>query len=259
MRRALIAAALLLAALASANAQQVVLRPAGPPALYHPAGRAIDILGITPGMPPDAVRAILAKQYGDVRAIQENLGLEYRGVAVATQNYITQMTAQKGNDQIQVWFATPTTGNGVVEVTRQLTYLKPAEQPLLAQVRQELTDKYGPPAFAGPAVGTGEIELMGWAYKGDKPADCAHSSCRADLADGLTVADMGAYQKAIKSGHELTIIGMLLAGIGTPNRTSSVVTTVSDAATKFRTLDLAIKQMQAGAVEPRKPAAKPAR
>ena len=68
---------------------------------------------------------------------------------------------------------------------------------------------------------------------------------------------MAAYQKAVKSGHELTIIGMLLAGIGDPSRASSVVVTVSDAATKLRTLDLAVKQMQDGAVPPHKPATPP--
>jgi hypothetical protein len=257
MRRTLIAAALIAGLAASpARAEQVMLKQVSQPAAYHPAGHNIDVLGITPGMSPDAVHAILEKQYGAVNTIQENMGLEYRGVAVSTQNYITRMTAQKGSDDIVVWFATPTTGNGVVEVTRQTTYLTTAASPLLSQVRKDLSDQYGAPAFSGPAVGTGEIELMAWSYKGDQPGTCEASSCRADFNDGLTVADMSNYQRAVRRGHDLTIIGMLLAGIDDPNRASSVVTTVSDAATKLHTLDAAIKQMQDGATEKPKPAAK---
>lgn len=252
---ALLASSLLASA---ARADQVILKPVGPPATYHPAGRAIDVLGITPGMTPDAVRAILEKQYGAVDTIQENLGLEYRGVGVATQNYITRMTARKGGDDVTVWFATPTTGNAVVEVTRQMTYTAPADAPLLTQVRKDLTDHYGEPGFAGPAVGTGEIQLMAWSYKGDQPASCKASSCRADFNDGLSVADMESYQRAVRRGNDLVIVGMLLASISDSTRVSSVVVTVSDSATKLRTLDAALKQMQEGATEKPKPEAKPA-
>lgn len=249
LRRWLLTAALLAASAvaAPALAERVMLKQVADPAVYHPAGRAIDVLGITPGMSPDAVRAILEKQYGAVKTVQENLGLEFRGVTVSTQNYITRMTARKGGDDVVVWFATPTTGNAVVEVTRQTTYGNAADAPFLTQARKDFSDRYGAPAFAGPAVGTGEIQLMAWSYKGDQPVSCQASSCRADLNDGLTVADLQSYQRAVRRGHELTIIGVLLASIRDPTRASSVVTTVSDAATKLRTLDAAIKQMQEAA------------
>ena len=68
---------------------------------------------------------------------------------------------------------------------------------------------------------------------------------------------MATYQRAVRRGNELVIIGMLLASIGDPTHASSVVTTVSDTATKLRTLDAAIKQMQAGATGKPKPADKP--
>lgn len=255
--RATLLGALIAASLAApAMAEQVMLKPAAPAAAYHPAGRKIDVLGIVPGMAPDAVRVILVQQYGNAKTIQENMGLEFRGVAVSTQNYITRMTARKGPDDIIVYFATPTTGNGVIEVTRQLTYTSVADAPLLSQVRKDLADQYGPPAFDGPAVGTGEIQLMAWSYKGDQPGACKASACRADFNDGLSVADLPTYQRAIRRGNELVIIGVLLASIADPTRASSVVTTVSDTATKLRTLEAALKQMQAGATE-KKPADKP--
>ena len=255
LRRALFAVVLLAAS--PASAEQVMLRQTAQPTVYRPSGRAVDVLGISPGMAPDAVRAILEKQYGDVNTIQENMGLEYRGVVVATQNYITRMTARKGGDDIVVWFGTPTTGNSVVEVTRQLTFPNSTQAPFLAEVRKSMTDHYGPPAFTGPAVATGEVELMAWSYKGDQPSGCQLSSCRADFSEGLTVPDMPNYQRALRRGHDLTIIGMILAGMTDPNRASSVVNTVSDAATKERTLEAAIKQMQDGASPKPKPQDKP--
>ena len=52
------------------------------------------------------------------------LGLEFRGVDVATQNYITRMTARKDGDDIVVWFATPTTGNDLNVITTILHNLQ---------------------------------------------------------------------------------------------------------------------------------------
>ena len=256
LRRLFAGALLVCFGAAPASAEQVLLKQVGPPATYNPAGRAVDVLGITPGMSVDAVREILQKEYGGVNAIQENLGLEFRGVSVATQNYITRMTARKAGDDVVVWFGTPTTGNAVIEVTRQQIFPRTADAPMLTQVRKDLIERYGAPASAGPAVGTGEIQLMAWSYKGNQPSTCEASSCRADYNDGLSVGDMTNYQRAVRRGHELTVIGMLLASIGDPTRTSSVVTTVSDAATKLQTLDAAIKQMQEGATE--KPSTPPA-
>ena len=166
MRRTLFLAALLpgLWSAASAYGAAMALKQVAPPAVYKPAGRAVDVLGIAPGMSPEFVRAILTKEDGAVQVTQDNLGLDNQGVAVATQNFITRMSARKEADEITVWFATPTTGNGVVEISRQTNHFNPATAPELAQVRAGLIGKYGPPAFDGPAVGTGEVTVLAWPF-----------------------------------------------------------------------------------------------
>ena len=69
MRRALLAALVLspLCSVTAAGAATATLTQVTPPAAYHPAGHAVDVLGITPGMKPEPVKAILQKQYGDVQ------------------------------------------------------------------------------------------------------------------------------------------------------------------------------------------------
>lgn len=248
MRPAPILAALLCAALLAqtARAGEVTLTQSAEPSVYHPAGRAIDVLGIVPGMAPSSVHAILAKQFGDVQTVKENLGLEDHGDVVATQPFITKMLARKDSDEITVWFATPTTGASVVEVSRQTTYFDAAAAPAMAQARAELIAKYGPPAFDGPVLRTGEMRLLAWSYQGDKPTPCPQSSCRAYLSDGLEVGDMATYKRAVGAGHELTIVATLLSSVADPAKALSVMVAANDAATKLHTLEAAVSQMRAG-------------
>lgn len=229
----------------AAGAATVTLKPAGPPGSYKPGGQSVDVLGITPGMGPEAVREILTKQYGNVVVSQNNLGLENRGVVVQTQNFVTEMTAQNDTDQAAVWFGTPTTGNGVVEVTRQLSYRDETAAPPMLQARAELMARYGKPAFDGSATGNGEVQLIAWTYRGNTPSACPRSSCRMGMSEGLDIRNLPAYSRAIKTGNELTLVVTLLSGIADPSRASGMVITMSDAATKFRTLDTAIAQMKA--------------
>ncbi|MGI4810353.1 MAG: hypothetical protein ACRYF2_19855 [Janthinobacterium lividum] len=242
-------AAKLLVALAClpvlAAAAPVTLTQVGQPATYKPGGRTVDVLGITPGMQPNEVRDILAKSYGNVVVTQDDLGLENRGVVVQTQNFVTRMTAQRDTDEVVVWFATPTTGNGVVEVTRQLSYRDETAAPPMQQAQAELIARYGPPGFNGPAVGTGEVRLLAWSFHGNTPTPCPRSSCRNALSEGLDVRNLAAYGRSIKTGNELTVVVTLLSGIADSSRASGMVITMSDAATKFRTLDAAVSQMKA--------------
>ena len=251
MRAALMFAALLAVIAASpAPAAELTLTKSADPASYQPTGRAVDVLGIAPGMTPDAVHAILEKRYGDATTQQDNMGLQFRGVVVATQPYVTKISARKDGDDITVWFATPATGNGVVEVSRQTTFFNPADAVDIDQARAELIAKYGPPAFDGLAVRTGEVRLVAWTYNGDKASPCPQSSCRAYLSEGLSVGDMANYRRAVRSGHDLTIVATLLASIANPKKATSVVVVVSDVATKLRTLEAALSQMTAAAGPP---------
>lgn len=246
MRRALLLLACLIAA-HQARAEPVTLKLVAPPAVHHPPGRALDVAGIVPGMSPDEVRAVLAKTYGDVQAIQENVGFQDQGVDVASQNFVTRMAARRDNDEVTVWFGTPTTGNAVVEVTRQTNYGNAADAPELTAVRAQLVAKYGPPALDAPAVGTGELKILAWSYQGDKPVACPAMACRTDLTDGLNLADLTNYRRVVKRGFDLTVTGMMLAGIGDSSRAASVIVTVSDTATKLKTAESAMAQMRAAA------------
>ncbi len=245
--------ALCLFAPLAAAAAPVTLTQVGPPATYQPGGHSIEVLGISPGMPPTAVRDLLSEQYGNVVVTQDDLGLDNDGVVVQTQNFVTRMSARKDMDEVTVWFATPTTGNGVVEVTRQLSYRDETAAPPMQQVRAELIEKYGKPGFDGPAVGTGEVQLLAWSYKGNILSPCPRSSCRAGLSEGLDVRNLPAYARSIKTGHELTLVATLLSGIADPARAAGMVITMSDAATKFRTLTEAVSQMRAATAQ-KKPA-----
>ncbi len=235
-----------------ASAATVTLKQVSPPGSYRPGGQPIDVLGITPGMAPDTVREILSKQYGNVVVTQNDLGLENRGIVVQTQNFVTEMTAQNDSDQAVVWFGTPTTGNGVVEVTRQLSFRDETAAPPMQETRAELTARYGKPAFDGSATGNGEVRLLAWSYHGNTPSGCPRSSCRMGLSEGLDIRNLPAYARAIKTGNELTLVVTLLAGISDPSKAAGMVVTMSDAATKFRTLDAAISQMKAATMVGRK-------
>ena len=227
-----------------AAAATVTLKPVSPPGSYRPGGQPVDVLGITPGMAPDTVREILAKQYGNVVVTQNNLGLENRGVVVQTQNFVTQMTAQNDTDQAVVWFGTPTTGNGAVEVTRQLSYRDETSAPPMQEARAALIARYGKPAFDGSATGNGEVQLLAWSYHGNTPSPCPRSSCRMGLSEGLEVTNLPAYARAVKTGNDLTIVVTLLSGIADPSKASGMVVTMSDAATKLHSLEAAIAQMK---------------
>ena len=247
MRRA----AKLLAVLAAASclatragAASLTLTLTSPPAAYKPGGRAINVLGITPGMTSDAARKVLEKEYGTVFVNQDNLGLADRGASVATQTFVNRMSANKGADQITVWFGTPTTGNGVVEVTRQVSYPSEADAPTLDKVRSDLIADYGKPGTDDRVFNTGEVQLLAWSFKGDKPSACLQASCRADLSEGLDVRNIPAYARAVKAGHELTVVAILLAGISDPSHAAGIVVTMSDAATKMKSLESAITQMR---------------
>ena len=240
----LLALYLLVPGVAAAAAASVTLKQIGPPGSYRPGGQPIDVLGITPGMAPDTVRELLTKQYGNVVVTQNNLGLENRGYVVQTQNFVTEMTAQSDTDQATVWFGTPTTGNGVVEVTRQLSYRDETTAPPMQETRAQLIARYGKPGFDGSATGNGEVQLLAWSYHGNAASPCPRSSCRMGLSEGLDIRNLPAYSRAVKTGNELTLVVTLLAGIADPSKASGMVITMSDAATKFRTLEAAVAQMR---------------
>jgi hypothetical protein len=199
-------------------------------------------------MPPATVAPLLAKRYGQVRAYQDKLGIEYRGTIVFAEAYTTKMTAEKGLERATVLFGTPTTGNGVVEVSVQTDYFDAANGPKLAQVQAELVAKYGVPADS-PASPTPNVTTVVWSYTTDKAVPCPHASCRADVSEGLEVPNLGAYNRATRSGHPLIIVASLLSSTENADLAASVVVRVSDAATKARTLEAAIAQMKQAATE----------
>ena len=191
----------------AAAAATVTLKQVGPPGSYRPGGQSVDVLGITPGMAPDAARDILAKQYGNVVVTQNNLGLENRGIVVQTQNYVTQMTAQNDTDQAVVWFGTPTTGNGVVEVTRQLE---------LPRRDDRAADAAGP-GRADRQIWQARVRRLGHRQRRSATTRLVVSRQHAEPLPAL-VLPHGAERRPrdpnspptrapIKTGNELTIVG----------------------------------------------------
>ena len=245
MRRITLLVAIIILAASAARAEPVTLTQVGQPAQYRIGGRSPDILGIEPGMSPDTVRDILTRIYGNATVTQDDISLDNRGAIAESQNFTTRIAALKDGDQITVWFATPTTGNGVVEVSRELSFRDETAAPTMKQERAELVDKFGKPGFDGAAVGTGEVQLMAWAFHGDKAVPCPRSSCRGQLSEGLDPRNLPIYARAVKAGNDLTIIATLLSGIADPSRATGIVVVLSDAATKARTVGAALSQLRA--------------
>ena len=242
----LLALTALVAGPVAAHAAPVTLTPVGPPAQYKIAGRSLDILGIAPGMAPDTVRDILTKAYGNATVTQDDLSVVDKGVTAESQPYTSRIAALKDGDQITVWFATPTTGNGVVEVSRELSFRDETAAPTMQQERAELLDKYGKAGSDAAAISSGEVQLMAWSYHGNAATPCPKSSCRAQLSEGLDPRNLPIYARAVKAGNDLTIVATLLSGIADSSRATGIVVVLSDAATKARTLDAALTQLKAG-------------
>ncbi|HYZ61773.1 MAG TPA: hypothetical protein VE650_04910 [Acetobacteraceae bacterium] len=245
MRPIVILAVLLLAA--PAGAAEMKITQAAPPAVYKVEGRAIDVLGITPGMTAEQVRPILEKQYGAVQEQTDALGLNYRGTAVESQKYLVTLRARKDDDQIVVRFGTPATGNAVVEVSRQLAYPNGPAAPAVDAVRESLVKQYGPPSAQSSPVTSGALTLQDWAYKDNKPVRCANASCRISGSEGMGPQDLESFRRAVASGRQLLITATILSSTSDPKRAATTWIVVSDMQTKARTLEEGLKQLQAAA------------
>lgn len=230
-----------------AGAATFLLREVSKPAIPKLPGRVFDVLGIAPGMDQETVRQILKKEYGEFREQRDTMGIGMRGVAVESQPFVTTMSAQKGGDQITVWFGNPTTGGGVVEVSRQTNYFDPAKAPDINQLRAEFAQRFGPPADERAATSSGELVIQDWAFEGTKVVGCKTFPCASKDLEGLDIKQMEAYQRAVRTGHHLVITTAMLATTTDPRRASTVWVTINDLATKVRTLESAMSQMKSAA------------
>lgn len=148
-----------------------LIKTANPVIPSYP-GLSVDILGIKPGMSVKAVEAALRAAYPKLNPQgQPNPSIDWATTSVPSggpvplqsQRYVGDMSASKPNDHIQIYFGTPTTGNTVVSVTRQIQFPTKRSEPTLKQILSALDKKYGRETVPSRDRSS-EGELVNWDY-----------------------------------------------------------------------------------------------
>lgn len=236
------ALSLFLAGTMPAAADDVTIVQSADPVVHSYPGRAIDVLGIRPGMTAEQVKGILSKEYGgETTEEQTSIVSQHNGIEVRSRPYLSGLTAAKGEDRIKVVFGTPGTGSTAVAVTRTLTFSEPRNAPRLDAIQAQLEAKYGPQSQAGGGA------RSAWVYDASAQVRCAYNACPFAFGS-FSPSDARPYQQSVARGQHLIIQADLYAHRGDPGRARMLKVTVDDRAGKARTLGEALKQVRAAAI-----------
>lgn len=242
-RLTVIALSLFLAGTALAVADDMTIARSADPVIHSYPDRAIDVLGIKPGMSAEQVKEILAQEYGGETSEERSIiSSKHYSVEMRSRPYLSALTAAKSGDRIKVVFGTPGTGSTVVAVTRTLTFGDPRSAPRLDEVQAQLEAKYGPQSQARGGT------RSAWVYDGSAQVRCTSNAC--PLAYGSFSPDNARfYQQSMAKGQHLVIQADLYGHRGDPSRAGTLKVTLDDQAGKARTLEEAFKQIRAAAVD----------
>ncbi len=241
-RLAITALSLLLAGTTLATADDITITRSADPVIHSYPERAIDILGIRPGMTAERVREILREEYGgETTEEQTSIVFRHNSIEVRSRPYLSVLAAAKGEDRIKVVFGSPGTGGTVVAVTRTLTFSDPLSAPRIDAIRAQLEGKYGPRSHAGGGT------RSAWVYDASAQVRCANNAC--PLAYGsFSPSNARPYQQSVARGQHLIIQADLYGHRDDPSRARTLKVTVDDQAGKVRTLDEAFRQGRAAAI-----------
>jgi len=210
-------------------------------------GDSIDILGIKIGMTPDQVRTIIATEYG-VPPVEEqtSISITYKSITVTTQSYLDTLKAQKpGNaDQISVSFGNPATGNTVVGVSRHLVFADPLTAPKITALYAQLDAKYGPESVPKPISFSPDLFVVKWAFNASGHIKCPFDLC-ITANDTYAPGNMTEYQRTVATGQHVVVQAGLFPYATDSSRASRLEIAIDDQASKARSSQEALTQLQA--------------
>jgi len=215
------------------------------PVVHKYEGHATDVLGISTGMSlEDARRRIVAEYGADPIETKTKLSIQYRSIPMNTQEFVSQLQANKGRDSITVYLGTPATGGAVVGITRNVQYDDPVTAPLIDSVFGQLDEKYGKESTPS-RFGNGLIRTV-WIFGPDTELSCQQWSC-GDASPSLDPGSLQAYTYVLSQGKQFRIMADVFPAQQDHTRVNQLTITVDDVASKALTLKEALKQLQAAA------------
>ncbi|WP_404401355.1 hypothetical protein [Pelagibacterium halotolerans] len=150
------------------------------PAVSFPASRtsvpdrAIDVLGLVPGLSVEEARAALAAIH-DPGAITEHttaFTIGARGVSVQTEEFLGTMEAGRSDDRIEIFFAGPAAENQSFAVERVVRYPQVLTAPTVAAIAEALIAKYGTPSYNSRDFRETVSPEMVWSFAGEAQISC---------------------------------------------------------------------------------------
>lgn len=163
--------------------------------------RAIDIIGMVPGMDSDAIRAILEKSFeaSEISTRNSSLSVSINQVRVRTVDFLSSLQARKRGEGVDALFVGPSGQSQAYQIMRGVQYSDNLSAPTMATMEAALIEKYGQPSRRSTPY-SGTVRLV-WGYKDDQQVDCI-------LPNGREVSGCYAYgsnisQSALASQREI--------------------------------------------------------
>lgn len=230
----------------AANADEMTLVKSADPTMHQYAGHQIDVLGIAPGMSQDNVRKLIEANYGTTPSEKPSgLVMQYRSVSMKTQEYVSRFSAKKERDSIEVYFATPSTGGGVVGIHRTVSYPDATTAPSVDAVFDQLDKKYGvesvPNHWGVPGLVNGT-----WMFNANAQIQCDGFGCGRPFAP-LEPSSLQSNMDSMSQGQHLLINASVSSARTDPTRVSELEIVIEDKTNKVKTLSEAFKQIQTAA------------
>ena len=172
------------------------------PQIFTVPARSIDILGISPGMTVDEVKALLSKALpgGSFSEPSASIQINFRGANIRTTdftNYLTDTRADNGTGNDETVFASfsgPASGNQNIGLRRQINYREVLRAPSVADVRQSLLAKYGQPSQLSSVNGS---YYYLWSYSKGSFVTCTPmmimTECRQNESQNYDIPQLSRY------------------------------------------------------------------
>ena len=215
-------------------------------------GAKLDIYDIQPGMTVSDVTQILTKIFNSPPQVnQTNLGLQYKGLSVSTQNFTASLYSKNDDPYktVTVGFGTPATGDAVVDVSAYFSYSDPLSAPTLESVLAELKSKYGgnpTSQFFSP-----NVVLNIWTFNENGQLTCQKSYCPGGdgWATGYTPGNGSVYAAAVNDGGTVVVSANIQVFPQNQDRVSVMTLNLDDEGNKLLTDKEALNQLQSFAVQ----------
>ena len=173
-----------------------------PPPYAWP-GLELNIIGITPGQKPDAVKPLLQSHFTaqKIDTLSNTLKLN----TVSTAPFVTRMESAFRNelassDAVKVWFSSPASGHQVISVARWLDYHADelAKAPRVADMQAALMKQYGQPSTV---VGS----VMTWTLKEGRSVACDAPICTRFASLHYASRELPQYVASLDAGPDVVI------------------------------------------------------